>query len=71
VNARNPEACIKSKDISEVCSVDSVFKEACLAVLPRARNVLSLEQFNQIIAYASEKLKDKITLEVQPLVIQG
>ena len=66
MSARNLETPIESKSNSETTSDDIVFKEACLAILPRARNVLSLEQFNEIAAYASEMLKLKITLKSNP-----
>jgi hypothetical protein len=59
-------------DDAKLGCADLVFKEVCLEVLSRARNILSDKQFNQLVAYAAEKMKEKITFEVQPeLIIQG
>ena len=66
------KACKELIDDAEVGCADLVFKEVCLEVLSRARNVLSDKQFNELIVYAAEKMKEKITFEVQPeFVIQG
>jgi hypothetical protein len=66
------KACKELIDDAKVGCADLVFKEVCLEVLSKARNVLSEKQFKQLVVYASEKMKDKITFEVQPeLTIQG
>ena len=66
------KACKELIDDAKVGCADLVFKELCLEVLSRARNVLSDKQFNELIVYAAEKMKEKITFEVQPeFVIQG
>ncbi len=66
------KACKELIDDAKVGCADLVFKEISLEILSRARNVLSDKQFNQLVAYAAEKMKDKITFEVQPeLTIQG
>jgi len=66
------KACKELIDDAKVGCADLVFKETCLEVLSRARNVLSDKQFKQLAAYATEKMKEKITVEVQPEVtIQG
>ena len=60
------KACKELIDDAKVGSADLVFKEICLEILSRARNVLSEEQFKQLVAYAAKKMKKKITLEVKP-----
>jgi hypothetical protein len=66
------KACKELIDDAKVGCADLVFKEISLEILSRARNVLSDKQFNQLVAYAAEKMKDKITFEVQPeLTVQG
>ncbi|MBT0160351.1 hypothetical protein G4O51_10250 [Candidatus Bathyarchaeota archaeon A05DMB-2] len=66
------KACKELIDDAKVGCADLVFKEICLETLSRARNVLPDKQFNQLVAYTAEKMKDKISFEVQPeLTIQG
>jgi hypothetical protein len=50
-------------DAKEGCA-DLVFKEVCLEILSRARNVLTEKQFKQLATYASEKMKAKIPFEL-------
>ena len=65
------KACKELIDDAKLGCADLVFKEICLDVLSRASNVLSDKQFNQLVAYAAEKMKEKIMFEVQPeLAIQ-
>ena len=65
------KACRELIDDAKLGCADLVFKEVCLDVLSRASNVLSDKQFNNLVAYAAEKMKDKIMFEVQPeLAIQ-
>jgi hypothetical protein len=65
------KACKELIDDAKLGSADLVFKDICLEVLSRARNVLSEKQFNQLVVYAAEKMKDKIPFEVQPMPVQG
>ena len=66
------KACKELIDDAKVGCADLVFKEVCLEILSKARNVLSDKQFKQLVVYTSEKMKDKISFEVQPeLTIQG
>jgi len=65
------KACKELIDDAKLGCADLVFKDLCLEVLSRARNVLSEKQFNQLVAYAAEKMKEKIPFEVQPLPVQG
>jgi hypothetical protein len=65
------KACKELIDDAKLGCADLVFKEICLEVLSRARNVLTDKQFKQLVAYATEKMKEKTTLEIQPeLTIQ-
>jgi len=65
------KACKELIDDAKLGCADLVFKDLCLEVLSRARNVLSDKQFNQLLMYAAEKMKEKTTFEVQPeLTIQ-
>lgn len=60
------KACKELIDDAKVGCADLVFKEVCLEVLSRARNILSEKQFDQLVAYTAEKMKEKISLEIQP-----
>jgi len=72
MNEQILKACKELIDDVKVGCADLVFKETCLEVLSRARNILSDKQFKQLVVYATEKMKEKITFEVQPeLTIQG
>jgi hypothetical protein len=59
------KACKELIDDAKLGCADLVFKEVCLEVLSKARNILSDKQFKQLVVYATEKMKEKITLEVQ------
>jgi len=66
------KACKELIDDAGLVCADLVFKETCLEILSKARSVLSDKQFKQLVAYAAEKMNEKITVEVQPeLTIQG
>ena len=72
MNEQILKACKELIDDAKVGCADLVFKETCLEILSRARNILSDKQFKQLVVYATEKMKEKITFEVQPeLTIQG
>ncbi len=58
------ESCKELIDDAKVGSNDLVFKEVFLDVLPRARKVLSDDQFDQLLLYAEERLKEKHALIV-------
>jgi hypothetical protein len=60
------KACKELIDDAKAGCTDLVFKETCLEILSRARNVISDEQFRQLVAYAAEKMKEKSTFEVKP-----
>lgn len=69
MNEQILKACEELIDDAKLGCADLVFKDVCLDVLSRARNVLHDKQFNQLVEYASEKLKEKVPLEVQTLSI--
>lgn len=52
-------ACKELVDDAKMGCVDLVFKEICLEILSRARNVLSEAQFKDLSQYAAEKMKEK------------
>ena len=71
VNEQILKACKELIDDAKLGCADLAFKEICLDILSRASNVLSNKQFDNLVAYAAEKMKEKIMLEVQPeLAIQ-
>ena len=66
------KACKELIDDAKVGCASLVFKETCLEILSRARNILPDKQFKQLVVYAAEKMKQKVTFEVQSeLTIQG
>jgi hypothetical protein len=65
------KACKELIDDAKLGGPDLVFKEACLNILSRARNVLSEHEFKQLVAYASERMKERVKLEIEPLSVHG
>ena len=59
------QACKELIDDAKKGCADLVFKEVCLEILSRARNVLTERQFKHLVAYASEKMQEKIPFELQ------
>ena len=59
------KACLEIMVNTKPRLLDLVFKEACLAILPRVRGVLSDEEFKHIVVYAAEQMKERTTPEVQ------
>ena len=60
------KACKELIDDAKLGCADLVFKDLCLEVLSRARNVLSDKQFNRLVLYAAEKMREKIPFESPP-----
>jgi len=52
-------ACKQLIDDAKLGCADLAFKDVCLEILSRARNVLTEEQFRQLIDYAAERMKEK------------
>jgi len=59
------QACKELIDDAKMGCADLVFKEICLEILSRARNVLTERQFKQLVAYAAERIEEKIPFELQ------
>ena len=59
------QACKQLLDDAKMGCADLGFKEICLEILSRAHNVLNQRQFNQLAAYASLKMKERMSFEFQ------
>ena len=55
-------ACKDLIDDAKMGSSDMVFKEICLEILARAKNVLTDHQFRDLTQYAAEKMKEQIAI---------
>jgi len=72
LNEQILQACKELVDDAKSGCADLVFKELCLEILSRAHNVLTERQFTHLVAYASEKMQEKIPFELQQkLVARG
>lgn len=65
MNEQILQTCRDLIDDAKSSSADLVFKETCLDILSRARNILTKRQFKQLVAYASERMKEKIPFELR------
>lgn len=65
LNEQILQACRELIDDAKKGCADLVFKEVCLEILSRARNVLTETQFKQLVTYATERMKEKIPFELQ------
>ena len=65
LNEQILQACKELIDDAKMGCADLVFKEVCLEILSRARNVLSERQFKKLVAYATVKMKEKVPVELQ------
>lgn len=52
-------ACKELIDDAKLGCADLVFKELCLEILARAKNVLTEDQFKELTEYAAERMKEK------------
>lgn len=52
-------ACKELIDDAKTRCADMVFKDICLEILARARNVLTTEQFIELSNYTAERIKEK------------
>jgi molybdopterin synthase catalytic subunit len=59
------QACKELIDDAKTSCANLVFKEVCLEILSRARQVLPERQFRQLVAYAAERMKEKVPFESQ------
>lgn len=58
------QACKELIDDAKLGCADLVFKEVCLEILSRARNVLTESQFRELSAYAAERMKEKMNVRL-------
>jgi hypothetical protein len=65
LNEQILQACKELVDDAKQGCADLVFKEVCLEILSRASHVLTQRQFKQLMAYASERMKEKVSFELQ------
>jgi len=65
LNEQILKACKELIDDAKMSCADLVFKEICLEILSRARHVLTERQFKHLVAYATERMKEKIPFELQ------
>ena len=59
------QACKDLIDDAKIGCADLVFKEVCLEILSRARQVLTESQFRQLVDYVAEKMKERMPTELQ------
>jgi len=65
LNEQLLQACKELIDDAKMGCADLVFKEISLEILSRASHVLTERQFRQLAVYTSEKMKEKVSLEIQ------
>jgi len=58
-------ACKELIDDAKLGCADLVFKELCLEILARAKNVLTEDQFKELTQYAAERMKEKSLSETE------
>ncbi len=58
------QACKDLIDDAKAGCVDLVFKEVCLEILARAKNVLDNKEFKTLTEYASERLQEKAMISI-------
>jgi len=56
-------ACKQLIDDAKLHCAELVFKDVCLEILARARNVLTEEQFTELTQYIAERMKEKSLTE--------
>jgi hypothetical protein len=59
------QVCKELIDDAKIGCANLVFKEVCLEILSRARNVLTENHFNQLLAYTEAKMKDDTTSKLK------
>jgi hypothetical protein len=63
------QACKELIDDAKMGCADLVFKEVCLEILSRAHNVLTERQFKQLVTYATERMEENVSFELQQKLI--
>jgi hypothetical protein len=59
------QACKELVDDAKQGCADLVFKEVCLEILSRASHVLTQRQFKKLVAYTSERMKERMSFDFQ------
>ena len=59
------QACKELIDDAKMGCADLVFKEVSLEVLSRAKHVLTQRQFKLLVAYAAQRMREKVPFELQ------
>jgi len=62
-------ACKELIDDAKIGCADLVFKEICLEIMARAKNILTDTQFKELTQYAAQKMKEKSLSETIELPI--
>ena len=57
-------ACKELIDDAKMGCADLVFKEICLEILARARNVLTSPEFEILIQYADERMQERTQIGI-------
>jgi hypothetical protein len=57
-------ACKELIDDAKMSCADLVFKEICLEILARAKNVLINTEFETLKEYATERIQEKAQIEI-------
>jgi hypothetical protein len=65
LNEQILQTCKELIDDAKMSSADLVFKEMCIEILSRARSILTEKQFKQLVAHATERMKERIPFEIQ------
>ena len=58
-------ACRELIDDAKMGCADLVFKDVCLEILSRAKQVLTQRQFKQLVAYAAVRMKERVPIDLQ------
>ncbi|KPV64132.1 MAG: hypothetical protein AOA66_0448 [Candidatus Bathyarchaeota archaeon BA2] len=53
-------ACKELIDDAKLGCADLVFKDICLEILAKARQILTEEQFRELSSYTAERIKEKL-----------
>jgi len=65
LNEQILQACKELIDDAKQGCADLVFKEVCLEILSRASHVLTERQFRKLVAYASERMKERVSFGLE------
>jgi len=60
-------ACEELIDDAKTGCADLVFKEVCLEILARAKNVLDDTEFKALVEYASERIQEMVAISVDSI----